>query len=395
MSVQKIEIHPLKLENRKKLFQKRFPKECKPVFEFLRLLSIGEINKGKSVGGVRQRKYLDLLSIFLTKVKKSLSTFTKKDMQVFVEKLQKNEIKKHNKQFYSELTKQDIKVIVRSYLKWRLPKKYAELTDWIDTRVKKKTVEYLSEQEVEKLYNSCKNNSERFLIVLLYDGGFRIEEFLNIRFEDIQEPTEGFPYYKITVKDEYSKTEGRGMGLYWKHSTEVIKDYLAECDDEDLTKQVFPKGYDAVRMFLTRLGKRVLKKRLHCHLLRKSSATFYAPKLNRQQLCIRYGWRFSSDMPDIYIKRAGVEEEEIKEKMFNTNLEKLEKENQEIKTRMGLFKERMEMFEDMVNNIAPSGKMAILNKKGDYTVINHEDQPSKFTKISQKDFEGLIKNKQN
>ena len=84
-------------------------------------------------------------------------------------------------------------------------------------------------------------------------------------------------------------------------------------------------------MFLTRLGKRILNKRVHPHMFRKSSATFYASKLNRQQLCKKFGWTFSSDVVDVYINRAGVDEFEVKDVMLNDDISVLRKEQQEQK----------------------------------------------------------------
>ncbi len=36
--------------------------------------------------------------------------------------------------------------------------------------------------------------------------------------------------------------------------------------------------------------------------------------MNRYQLCAKYGWTFSSNMPDRYIKRKGIIFEKIAEK---------------------------------------------------------------------------------
>jgi hypothetical protein len=83
---------------------------------------------------------------------------------------------------------------------------------------------------------------------------------------------------------------------------------------------IFHNTYDAMRMFLARLGRKVLKRRVHPHLFRHSSATHYATKLNRQELCYRYGWRFSSNMPDVYISRAGMENRELDIKFTKTEL---------------------------------------------------------------------------
>lgn len=366
MAFVKIEIHKINFELAKKIFQKRFPREAKHTSKFLQLLSVGEINQGKQIGEKRQLKYLYALSVFLTHFKKPLATITKKDMRYFIDRLNKDEIKKINEEPYSDSTKLDIKIILRTYLKWRLPNKYADLTNWFDTRTKKKTPEYLAEIEIEELYNACPTVSEKFLISVLFDSGMRAEEFLNVRFEDIIEPTENFPYYKIDVKEEYSKTDGRTVGLYWKLSTKIIREYLSKCDRSP-KEPVYVKEYNAVRMFLTRLGKRVLNKRVHFHIFRKSSATYYAPKLNRQQLCIRYGWKFSSDMPDIYIKRAGIEEEEVKTKILNTDLEKLEKVNQELQTKFALMKDYsekkiQELSEELKSLKVGKGSMTVLTE---------------------------------
>lgn len=358
MVFQKISIHKIDLPSRKNLFKEKFKgEENKKVFEFLRLLSIGELNGGKPIGEVRQRKYLDMLTIFFRNIKKPVLKLSKEDIRKFKEDLIKNKIKQLNKSPYSDRTKQDVTETIIKYLEWRNGKKAIlwKLREWFIIRSQKKTPEYLKEEEAESLYKSCKDNASRFLIAVLFDSGARIEEFLNIRFEDIQEPTQSFPYYKIEIKQEYSKTDGRTIGMYWKYSSDAIREYLAEKDRSDLKAPVFEKTYDAVTMFLRRLGKRVLKKRVYAHLFRKSSATFYASKLNRQQLCVRYGWKFSSDMPDVYIKRAGIDEEDVKKAMVLSDISKLDKENQELKQKIAIVSDDSEkirkVFEEMVERI--------------------------------------------
>ena len=51
-----IKIHKVDLEKRKELFKTKFSKEHKHIIEFLKLLSLGEINKGVAVEETRQRK---------------------------------------------------------------------------------------------------------------------------------------------------------------------------------------------------------------------------------------------------------------------------------------------------------------------------------------------------
>jgi len=49
-------------------------------------------------------------------------------------------------------------------------------------------VDFLTEEEVIKLLDHCKNDEERFLVGILFDSGLRAEEFYNIRKEDIEAP---------------------------------------------------------------------------------------------------------------------------------------------------------------------------------------------------------------
>lgn len=181
------------------------------------------------------------------------------------------------------------------------------------------------EAEIERLYKHCRNARQRFLIAVLFDSGARAEEFHNIRFEDIYLPKGKENFVKIAFKQEYSKTLGRTIALYWKYSLEAVKDYLAERVAEGLkpTDPVFRSDYVSTRKLLQRLGELALGRPVHYHLFRHSSSTYYATKLNRQELCYRYGWKFSSDMPDIYISRAGMESKNLDEKFTRTELSTL------------------------------------------------------------------------
>jgi len=94
-----------------------------------------------------------------------------------------------------------------------------------------------------------------------------------------------------------------------------------------------------LRHNLMRLGEKVLKKRVKPHMLRHSSATYWAPKMNRYQLCGKYGWAFSSDMPDRYIKRKGIIFDEIAEKRDVDQTTKLQRENRTLKDDMEKLKQ--------------------------------------------------------
>jgi len=287
----------------------------KEVYEFVEKARLGQVNEGKKLSERTISKYLTLLKKDLEIINKPTSKITKADIEKFDKKLSSKELKSAS----------DYRTILKVFFRWKIGiNKTEKIASWLDTRTKKKTPDYLSEKEIIKLYKNCKNPSERFLIAVLFDSGSRAEEFLNIRFEDIQLPDKNNNFVKITLKEEYSKTKGRTISLYLKYSLEAVRDYLKEREGK-LSEAVFNKSYDAMRMFLFRLGKRVLKKDIYPHLFRHSSATYYATKLNRQELCYRYGWKFSSNMPDVYISRSGMECKELDEKFNSTELEELQK----------------------------------------------------------------------
>jgi len=342
MSAKKIELQDLRLDLRYNKLKEISKKEFIKLKEFIELNKNGEGSSGVDISEKTERKYIDAFAMVYKALKgKELLKLTKEDLTELKKKLKEGKIKSKFKRAYSLASVRDMQIILMRFLEHNKPEKYSPMRKWFILTVPKKDVEYLTEEEIEKLFRACKTNAERYLIAVLFDSGARASEFINIRFEDWEEPTQQFPYYKVRLKEEYSKTKGRSIGLYWKHSTDAVRDYLAELDNSDLKEPVYQKTYDSIRIFLTRMGKRVLEKRTHFHKFRKSSASYYATKLkSRQQLCYRYGWSFSSSVPDVYISR-NQGEEEVKNEMVNTSMQKLEKQNQELETKMALMSEQM------------------------------------------------------
>jgi hypothetical protein len=202
---------------------------------------------------------------------------------------------------------------------------------------------------------------------VLFDSGARAEEFHNIRFEDIYLPEGKDNCVRIALKEEYSKTLGRTITLYWKFSLEAVKDYLAKRVRQGIkpADPVFSGNYSTARKLLERLGKRALQRSVHYHLFRHSSATFYANRLNRQELCYRYGWRFSSNMPDIYISRAGMETKQLDEKFNQTEMATLKDNMTKMEQEAKINYDRIKQLEDSVgalrNNVDTISRLLSLN----------------------------------
>lgn len=201
----------------------------------------------------------------------------------------------------------------------------------------------------------------------------RAEEFHNIRFEDVYPPEGKENFVRIALKQEYSKTLGRTIALYWKYSVEAVKEYLAERIAAGIkpTDPVFCGNYAATRKFLQRFGRKVLKRSIHYHLFRHSSTTHYATKLNRQELCYRYGWKFSSNMPDVYISRAGMETKVLDEKFTQTELSALKHELNELRERERIKHDQIQGLQHTMHHMVQHLEQVaeVLKLSSDSTVI--------------------------
>jgi len=93
----------------------------------------------------------------------------------------------------------------------------------------------------------------------------------------------------------------------------------------------------------------VLKRHVHYHLFRHSSATYYASRLNRQELCIRYAWKFSSNMPDVYISRAGMDSRALDEKFTQTEMAVMRSELAKVEQSGKIKDERIAALETSLN----------------------------------------------
>jgi len=311
-------------------------KEKKYVKDFFRDYELGKITNRVAERGSLE-PYTYYLKRGLEFLNKPSEELTEKDIDDLSMALLKDKLKSERKAPngkvigtpLSEGIKVQIRRILSQYIGWRLGDDLKALKFVknlkVRTRQKQRTPNFLSEEEIDKLYFNCKNAEERFLIAVLFSSGARRGEFYNIRRSDIELPKGEESFVKVTLREEFSKTKGRTVSLYYKNALEAVQEYLKEKTKEGIKPEdpVFTKGFSTIRKKLARLGEQVLQKRLHFHLFRGSSATWLSSRLNRQQLCYFYGWNFSSPMPDVYISRKGIILKDVDDKILNTDLSEM------------------------------------------------------------------------
>ena len=115
---------------------------------------------------------------------------------------------------------------------------------------------------------------------------------------------------------------------------------------------------------ISNLAEKVLKKHVNLHMLRHSSATYWAPRMNRYQLCAKYGWTFSSNMPDRYIERKGIIFDQIAEKGDVDQTTKLQKENRQLMEKMETLEREYRKVSRVVEFICPHPEHGRRYEKG-------------------------------
>ncbi|MFH1803062.1 MAG: site-specific integrase [archaeon] len=314
------------------------------IFDFLRDAELGKTVLGrqkKKLGVARRHKYVGVLKNFALWVGRDFDKVKMADMERVIGALENDGLKKRDGRVYSDETKVDYKKMLKKFYKWLLGNNvtYPEMVSWFDTSLKEKDTQALSRQEVERLVEHGRSLLVKAAIMVLFDSGARIEEFLNIRLRHFTRKDDYF-----LVRIEFSKTKPRTVGL--PLCTGLLDELFRELKLDNPEDLVFPFGYDAFRMTLARLGKKVLRKPVYPHLLRHSSATYYANiEKNYFRFCKRYGWTFGSRMAQRYIDRAGIEEQETAKAVQVDEVSKVKADNVRLREDMRMMKSQIDRFE--------------------------------------------------
>ena len=331
----KIDVHNTKRNYeralRKLKTDRRIIKENKKlILDFIKDCKLGKTIKHrekKKIGDSRCLRYMFDLRKLSNWFHKPFDEVTQKDMEKFITDLENDKLKKQDKSKYSDRTKVDIKKTLKKFYKWLEGNNdhYPEIVSWIDTYIKAPEIPALTREEVERMVEQTASIRDKAMIMLLFDSGARIEEFLNIRLKNLIKRED---YYMVRI--EHSKTKPRTISL--PMCTKVIEEWFALHPDRNSPEaQLAPINYDNLRMILNRIGKRVLHKNINPHLFRHSSATYYCNKLTQFQLCYRYGWSMASKQPARYIDREGVNEHETARMIKSDEISSVKKENQELR----------------------------------------------------------------
>ncbi|MBI5072368.1 tyrosine-type recombinase/integrase [Candidatus Woesearchaeota archaeon] len=280
------------------------------ILNFLRDAELGKTvlyKQKKEIGKRTCLKYLHNLKTIGHFLRKDFDKVSSKDMDEFIYALKDDAITKKNKAPYSSETKRDFKIILKKFYKWLLGNNeiYPDLVKCLDTFQKPKQPIAVTTKQVEKIVRAARTDLEKAVVSILFDLGARVEEFLNVRIENVHIAKN---WYKIQLP--FSKTFSRTLPL--DRSIPYLKCWLQIHPYQQ--GQVFPISYNQCLNTLKRLGKQTLGIEITPQIIRHSKATQLAQAgVGRYQMCEWMGWAMSSKMPDRYIRREGIDNQKTLE----------------------------------------------------------------------------------
>lgn len=328
----------------------------------LRFLIDGEI--GKTIKKGQKKKIGKGRLLRLSGIIKNLDRWfdhkpfeevTQAEMEKFILGLERGEIKQKNGKPYTPESQMTIKRAIRKFYKWLLGEceRHPNIVAWIDTSGKLKEIEPPKFKEIENKLKDATidlTTEERAIIALLTDPGLRIGELLNLNISDVSPPDDQSPNWRVRVS--VSKTTPRTIAIYfmWEH----VKNYYESLQRKGKKGFFVDRSYQNVCDILRNVGKKFsMEKKLHAHLLRHTSATYYSNYLTHSQLCQRYGWSLTTKVIQRYVSLNGIETPDTIRKLQEKHLEleqqknsELQKSNSELMLQMQQMSEQFKQMQD-------------------------------------------------
>ena len=203
---------------------------------------------------------------------------------------------------------EDYKQTIKKFYSWYLsPQKYKKACGWVRIRNNvdrlKKSEEMITEEEINRLVEACRNLRDKALVTLAYDSGCRIGELLTLRIKDLELDDRGMMVH-VSGKTGERTVYVIGDSIAYLREWRKVHPHGSNGDSFLFVDLVTgePMNYDAARIGISKAVKRAeIKKRVHLHLFRHSYATRYSEVLSESVWKAQMGWTGSSRMAQKYV----------------------------------------------------------------------------------------------
>jgi len=211
---------------------------------------------------------------------------------------------------FSKSTVRDFKLTLRKFYKWlRNTDEFPEEVKWFRTHIKydaiKNPEDMLTEEEVQKMINLCKDPRDKAFISTLYESGCRIGEILLLRINQVKFDQYG-ALLLVNGKTGFRRVRVVASAPYL---TEWINNHPLKDDQKAflwVSRNLKRWTYNAMFGMLRRIAKKAnVNKKVNPHNFRHSRASYLANHLTEAQMNEHFGWVQGSDMPLIYVHLSG------------------------------------------------------------------------------------------
>ncbi|MCZ7608520.1 MAG: site-specific integrase [Planctomycetota bacterium] len=279
------------------------PRNKELVLAFKRQLVVDGLSQARILS------YMSRLPHLVRLVDKDLDQYTKDDVMVMVEQIERWP--------HSEYTKHTNKVVLKRFFRWlrNTGRDYPEEVKWIRANVRKDRVKLVGDgdlvtpQEVELLIETAQSARDKAFVSTLYESGARVGEIGTLRVRDVV-------FEKVGCRlNLWGKTGARPVLVV--NSTHYLAAWLAVHPDRrnrdaplwvntGNTHRGEQMNYANIRKLLYLLFKRAgIRKRSKAHNFRHACASHLAPHLTEAMMNHRFGWVQASRMPAVYVHLNG------------------------------------------------------------------------------------------
>lgn len=293
------------------------------------------LNEGLSEN--RRKKLRNMFNVVTRAL--SLDKAERKDIETFINKLNRNEFKTQAKTNYSGNAKSDIKKFLKQFFKWYKGESeyYPKEVSWLKCKISKEELptekDILNKDQVVKLSNCFEKYEYKILTLVLFDSGFRIGEIESAKKKDLTleviEDNNSCFFIKCNVSKTFTRTVDISLFTEELKSFVNSEEYKSKQPDDPL----FNISYESFNKMLKRYSERLFKLKISPHNLRHSSATLYADIYNGNvvKLASRYGWSYSAKELQVYVRQSKTLPRDSAKITFRNEINLLKQEIQKLK----------------------------------------------------------------
>jgi len=265
----------------------------------------------EGIGAAKIDRYLGDAKKYTLMLKKNLKNAKKEDVRRILADLGQTNLSEETKKCFKVMLKKLYKFIRGVEEKGKYPEEVNWFTLTIHENHRKLPEELLTDEEIFKIVQNCKNLRDKAFISSLAESGCRISEIGTMQIKHVSFEEYGA---RLTVN---GKTGMRKILII--NSAPYLRDWINQHPKNEDPNSPLWLGTNNEVLCYTRLAdilktaarKAGIKKRVHPHLLRHSRATSLASLMSDASMKHYFGWTQGSKMASVYIHMSGKETDEV------------------------------------------------------------------------------------